>query len=699
MDSSNTAFRSVEQWKTSLITLPDTRFFDLVRSILGNIRSPFNKQRLLDELSAFLADKDIKKTVSAYIDGDDHKVIAAIAALNEPCRGDLTAFFSGEYTYAELDSLLINLEERLIVYVVKEGGKNRLSLNPLFKKILLPFAADSAVLFPYTAECSGPGTGVFNDIFLAAFLTFIAPERVVLKSDGTPRKNLMQRIQKIFPPGADVFAAALRHIGILTEAPFDYTGQKFQDFAALTEFERFAYCAAGVYISLTVAGGALLPQKRFIRRIAAAAAALLNLLVADKCYPVTALRRIIMITAAEYPENTTAADEPLKSAVLIAALEKTGLLLKVQDGYRRRNIDRTGDDGVIPCGSNTGVIAFNSVFSFILLPEISFTGAAALAAFCEVDDAKTSVQFSVTRESAARGFNNGVDSGAMFELLTELSSGRTDTCLRETLDEWQKRHSEVVIIEGVSIVLSEGRRYIAQTEPFASHIAFSPSPGVFLLDIADRDEAAAMLKNAGVDIISEPRAMAKHAIQKRTFPFFDSITPQTESLAGKFRGRIPTPRSAGESARGDVYRRAEKRKKHFRAALNELKPSQMEREELAARIERRLIISERQLNGAFIRYEKREAHGLDYHGKLALVKQAIISNETLEIIVENLSGAEKCIRGAPLALEKAEDELTLSLKLPDGYELDGYAVSPDCVKIPMGKIRVIRRIKQSIFSN
>jgi hypothetical protein len=297
-----------------------------------------------------------------------------------------------------------------------------------------------------------------------------------------------------------------------------------------------------------------------------------------------------------------------------------------------------------------------------------------------------------------------MNSGAMFELLTELSSGQAGAGLKEALDEWQKRHSEVVIIEGISVVLSPERQYIAQTEPFASHIAFSPSPGVYLLDIAEKDEAAAILKNAGAGIISEPRVTAKHGefIEKKPLPFFSSVTPQMEALAGKFGGRISAPRSALVSGRGDFYRRAEKRKKHFYAALDRLKPSQMEKEELAARIERRLIISERQLSGAFIKYEKREARGLDYAGKLALVKQAIISNETLEIIAGDSIGGEKRIRGAPLALEKAADELTLSIKTPleySGGELDVYAVSPDCVKIPMGKIRVIRRIRPSIFSN
>ncbi|MDR2097939.1 MAG: hypothetical protein LBP37_05400 [Spirochaetaceae bacterium] len=710
MDSSNTAFRSVEQWKAAMTTLPDAHFFDLMRSVLGNIQSPFNKQRLIDDLSAFLSNKDIQKTISAYIDLDDHKIIAAIAALNEPCLSDLAVFFNGEYSYAELDPLVINLEERLIVYAVREGARNRLSLNPLLKKILLPFVSDNAVLFPCLMKCSAPDSGqsffsVFNDTFLAAFLTFIAPEIHILKNDGTVRKNLLQKIQKIFPLGADVFVAALRHIGILTEGLFNYTGQKLQDFADLTEAERFAYCAAGVYISIS-GGGALPPQKNLVRHIAAAAGALFDMLDADNCYPVSTLRRIIMAILTSPADGKTggaaAVSETLNSDFLFEALEKTNLLLKVRGGYRKRIITH-GGDGVIPVGNNAAVIAFNSVFSFILLPEISFRDALSLAPFCEVAEAKPSVQFRITRESAARGFNNGVSGKNMFEILMRLSSGRIDAGLGAAIDDWQKRHSEVVIMEGISVVLSEERRYIARTEPLASHIVFSPMPGVYLLDITEKEDAAEILKNAGIDIISEPRVNANHGavFQKIKSAFFNSIAPQKTVLTKKFNGQISAPRAAAETAQEDSYRYAEKYKDDFRAFLDGLNYSQMEHEELAARIERRLIISRRQLSGAFIRYEKREAHGLDYAGKLALVKQSILSNEALEVIVQDLNGAEKYIRGVPLTLEKSEGELTLSLKLPEGddSEFEGYSESGGLVKISMGKIRIIRRIKQSIFSN
>jgi hypothetical protein len=700
MNSQSTVFRSIEQWKEALITLPDTRFFNLMRSILGTIQSPFNKQRLLDKLTVFLSNKDIQETIVAYIDDDDHKIIAAAAALNEPSRRDLGAFFSGEYSYIELDSLIANLEDRLIVYAIKEDG--RLSLNPLLKKILLPFTTDNSILFPYIISDSTQPTQmqfVYDDVFLASFLIFLSSEKHILKRDGLIRGKLPKKAQKIFPyADVEVFVKSLRCIGLLPDGSFDPAGQKLQDFARLTEEERFLYCAAGVYISLNYdVTETFLPQKKIIQHIAASAALLYNTLDEDNIYPESTLRRLIQMNQAAAGGIVLGVNEPVKADLLLEAMEKTALLLKTGYGYRKRIINSGGSccrgiggDEDIP------VIAFNSVFSFALLPGITFSEAVSLAAFCEIVKAKPPVQFEITQKSAVRGFNSGMSSKTMFDILKKLSLSGAGADLETRLGGWEKRHSEIIIIEGVSLVLSEEQRYIAQAEQIAPHIVLNPSPGVYMLDFAGRDEAAMMLRKAGVDIVFEPHIKSAASFPKKTPPFFTAFAPRIDILTEK-------PAECTPSAYSYRHKSAEKYKNHFRSVLDELKTSQMERDELASRIERKLIVSPCQLSGASIRYEKREARGLDYAGKLAIVKQALLSNEAVEIIVQDSDGSEKCISGGvPVTLAKSNNnETILSVKLPgtDEYNkitdnINENINESGCIKISMGKIRVIRRIKQ-----
>ncbi|GMO42417.1 MAG: hypothetical protein Ta2F_18360 [Termitinemataceae bacterium] len=144
----NSYFRTIDQWKAALLRLSDDIFFELVRSVLGDIRSPFHKQNVIENLAAVLSKSDVQKTIAAYIDETDHKIIASVAALNEPTEADLENFFSGELSYTDVHLKVLNLEERLILYgVAKKDSEVYLSLNPLLKKILTPFTSDISILF------------------------------------------------------------------------------------------------------------------------------------------------------------------------------------------------------------------------------------------------------------------------------------------------------------------------------------------------------------------------------------------------------------------------------------------------------------------------------------------------------------------------------------------------------------------------
>ena len=86
-------FRSVDFWKAAIMTLPDTAFFELLRTVFGKIKTPFNKQMLMGDLEKFLLRKEIQETIACYINDNDIRVIAAVAALNEPVPGRLETFF------------------------------------------------------------------------------------------------------------------------------------------------------------------------------------------------------------------------------------------------------------------------------------------------------------------------------------------------------------------------------------------------------------------------------------------------------------------------------------------------------------------------------------------------------------------------------------------------------------------------------
>jgi hypothetical protein len=118
--------------------------------------------------------------------------------------------------------------------------------------------------------------------------------------------------------------------------------------------------------------------------------------------------------------------------------------------------------------------------------------------------------------------------------------------------------------------------------------------------------------------------------------------------------------------------------------------SKAEWDELASRIERRLILNESQLVGASVRFEKLEARGLDYVGKSTVAREAIASKSLLEILLPGSGEEPNRVVGIPLSLEKREGETFLVLKsMPQEEEM----------RLPLGKISLLRRIKHSIFGD
>jgi hypothetical protein len=83
-----------------------------------------------------------------------------------------------------------------------------------------------------------------------------------------------------------------------------------------------------------------------------------------------------------------------------------------------------------------------------------------------------------------------------------------------------------------------------------------------------------------------------------------------------------------------------------------------------------------------------EARNLDYAGKVMVAKQAIALKSPVEILRAAPEGESNRLIGVPGALEKRGGETVLVLKtLPEGNE----------IRLPLGKISLLRRIKQSIF--
>ena len=65
-------------WRESIAVLPDNHFFEIIRMYLGEIKTPFNKQKLIEELGAFIRREENRRTLISLLSETDLRIISAV---------------------------------------------------------------------------------------------------------------------------------------------------------------------------------------------------------------------------------------------------------------------------------------------------------------------------------------------------------------------------------------------------------------------------------------------------------------------------------------------------------------------------------------------------------------------------------------------------------------------------------------------
>ncbi|MDR1219501.1 MAG: helicase-associated domain-containing protein [Treponema sp.] len=727
-----TPFEAIREWETALLTLPEELFFSLVRSVFGSVKTPFSKQRLVEDLKVFLSNEENRKTLEAYIDERDALLIASVAVLGNPTEQELADFIGGELN-GNVHACLVNMEERLIVYRFKKGRIAYIALNPLLEGVLGKFARNTRRLFPSVSRVSqreepDACLPVIDDRFIAASFSF-ALEKVGARGSGFgARKNGSGKTS--FPYVAQYGSGALQVLELLiaddskVEEKLSVNARNVARFGKLSPRERIEYYITGVYLYLYKTGSL---QQRFnqfnafhqgqVKTIAAfvhqfldfftiyAACAVCGAAADVRWYPRITLQRIAVLLQ----RRGLGADQDRSVSLpnldaLLSCLETLGILIPDESSLWRINPAVFGER---PRSEPKTVLTMDTEFSCILYPGVDFSDALDLAFFSEVREMGAVVRFELTRESVVRGFDRGISADAMIRLLTRLSGGQVSHNVRYCLNDWEDRRRSVSLHHGLVLCLDEERRYLAEIEPFSRFIAQSLAPGVYLLYNIERSEAIKALRHVGVDIVAQSARSARGGAESGALSAFasDEYEMRFPALASSDLSPllIGEP-DAQEEALPLQQEQAALYLERFRRALDNSAVPKSKREELNVHIENRLILNEEQLSEDCVSYKKMEAHLLDQAGKISIIREAIAAKSTLDIrwITMDKNGrsgghechaerpaerpAERHAAGVPKKLEKTEGKRTLFLETQEGE-----------LRIPLRKILCIRKIKKSIF--
>jgi hypothetical protein len=214
------------------------------------------------------------------------------------------------------------------------------------------------------------------------------------------------------------------------------------------------------------------------------------------------------------------------------------------------------------------------------------------------------------------------------------------------------------------------------------------APGVYFLSAATAEEAVAALSAAGLDSppITQASARGNRAGEAQSAASRE-IAPAARAGIDALRGLFDMGARSlgGGGARPDP----ETRLAELRSALAASPRREEERRELADRIERRLVITERQIAQSDPHPERLEAGGLDYLGKVRVVERALrASGDRLEVLYR-LPGAEP-VRALlrPVRLDKNEKGLVLEA---EDLGTGGPA------RVPLGAVSTVKRLRASLF--
>ena len=681
-------FRSVEFWKASIMPLPDYAFFELLRTVFGKIKTPFNKQNLVGDLEKFLSNNDIQKNIAAFIDKNDARIISAVAALNEPTAEELSAFFDQDFDNTELHDKVINLEERFILfrYIDENRNKSRLALNPVLEPVLAQYTDDKSSLFPSfkkTPDKTGrQNLPLFNDRILAALLSFVSQNEVFFIKEGRIRQKVLNMAAALFPAmQLEPVIGGLQVLGLFfaNGAALLPDFNRFAGFGKLDRLERMEYCAAGVLCYCESSTVELSPWlfRSKLRSYALLIHNFYTSLDPEQQYPLVTLRRLVFILERNNPD--------INCDTLIKAMERTGLLTSYSNKLWQISAFAPENPS-----NDAAVIAMDSPFTLLMYPEIAYNDAIEIASISHVTGTGLNVSFEINMDAAVSAFNRGISARAAIELLQRLSGNRIDENAVFSLLDWEKRHKEISLCKGLVLSLSPERSYLAETKPLSKYISAKLARGIYLIPENMEEKVYAALKKAGVTIFAKPN---------------NSAVPSDE-------GGAPDSRIFFQRLNGGTYNieknrqfRPEKGKKNisttnlsasdliegFHSIINKMRLGAEHRDELRARVNRRLVLCESQLKEAVVRYEKLEAHGLDYAGKTMIAKQAIAKQFPVEVSWPGRQNQESFI-GIPKALEKKDDESVLIME-----SLDTAGIPGNTIRIPLGKIGLLRRIKKSIF--
>lgn len=701
--------QKIIQWRESFITLPDSHFFEIIRMYLGEIKSPFNKQKLVEELGSFLRKEDNRRLIISLLSENDVEILAAISAITDCTQEKLASFFNGSFTFTQLYERLLNFEERLLIYryVDKSTSRQIIDINPMLEETLSPYISIDKVLYPSpVAKVNFDVNTALSPELIASYISFTGKNKDLCKQDGTLKKRAAAEAKKYFGERAELLQSlttAFINLSLFTETPegFEINQSRLNAFAQLDDVKQYAFlCVAsfGHFSRQTLVRRAKLlidtafstGDAGFDRKVIVRNA----LLISEKKDSAPGLSAIggggrfaQMMARASAAENNngdsgekdsrgedgaSVMDQMFETAVMMGFFDKKGRTESNENVYvtgyflKNRAVQNPNSAG----GSK--VLSVDAAFNVTLLPGLKLRELMSLVAMMDLKQFDTAAVFEINKKSVMRAFDAGFTKEKILDLLQEYSAYELPQNLVVSVNDWSLTYNSANLYKGFVLQVSgENSRIVENNRAIAPHIVKTLAPGIYILDCIDDQEMKTILESSGLDFIGK----IKDCSRRTESAMFPDFAYQIENTAAASAADSDRNLAAGSLSTD------QERNDHFekmRAVLESMTMGAEQKDGLLLRIKRKIILNETQLKPETVHFERLEAGGMDFNGKVHIIESAIKNRDMIEMEYADLrmnEGKPLQIIGQPLSIEKHEYDTIMRMIIEPEQIEENFSVS------------------------
>ena len=704
--------KRVMLWRESFLFLEENHFFEIMKMYLGEIKTPYNKQKLIANLEGFLHKKENLVAIKSFLSDDELEIISAVVFIPDVTEEKLSSFFKNTFTYSFLYEKLLNLEERLILFKTKnenssQGDSFVIKFNPLLEDTLFDLININRLLPQIEFTKTENPTNRIKPELISCFISYILENPNIAKQDGTLKKHSLQNIPVVFGDEVkkiEILYKAFLNLGILKE-----TGHGAEvDWSKFSDFLNLSFAEQTVYITISSCSHLSRESLRLHSQIFVDTVKNLS----DRVFTLDLfLRTGFLVSAASFDSSSESSFKTSRFAKIIqegrlrlsehnsdaVTVSTSGALERMFEAAVSLGIiyisgttkDGSKDSGVVysvsdflaapeQCSENlSGMLRIDSSLAVSLMPGFALRDIVPLSKFMSLKKYDKVSEFLISRQSIMRGFDIGLSAKEILQILTERTLYEIPETLKVQIEEWNSSYSSASFYKGFVLKVDGKAALAAQHNSVLSpHIHTVIAPGIFLLDVNDDAEAVSLIKKSGLDFIGKIKSVKE---ENRTAGFFNL----------KLNGKKNFGCSGFETPSEIIPKKdsAEIEKELF-LKLEQMELDESQKENLELRIEHKVIVNPAQLNSSILRLEKSNANAMDYAGKIYVFEQALANEEKIELRFAKDGKKELSVFGKPVGIRKQSDDVFVQLLL----------VPENVVKeFSLGKAQFIKRIKKTIY--